>query len=150
VTEFEHSSNQCCQKRSMKILFDTNLWISFMIGKRLSSLADVLCRHDVEVYVSEQELDEIRRVIAREKFDKFISAETRYYFFEMVYDVCFITDINVEAKSDIRDPKDLYLLSMAESVPVDYIVSGDKDLTDLKEHAGIPILKYSELLEKLK
>ena len=87
----------------------------------------------------------MNRVIAREKFDKLISAETRYYFFEMVYDVCFITDITVEAKSDIRDPKDLYLLSMAESVPVDYIVSGDKDLTDLKEHAGIPIPKYSEL-----
>ena len=134
----------------MKILFDSNLWISFMIGKRLSSLADVLCRHDVEVYVSEQELDEIRRVIAREKFNKLISAETRYYFFEMVYDVCFVTDMSVEAKSDIRDPKDLYLLSMAESVPVDYIVSGDKDLTDLKEHAGIPIFKYSELLDKLK
>ena len=49
----------------MKILFDTNLWISFMIGKRLSSLADVLCRHDVEVYVSKQLLDEIRGVIAR-------------------------------------------------------------------------------------
>ena len=133
----------------MKILFDSNLWISFMIGKRLSSLADVLCRHDVEVYVSEQELNEIRRVIAREKFDKLISAETRYYFFEMVYDVCFVTDITGEAKSDIRDPKDLYLLSMAESVPVDYIVSGDKDLTDLKEHAGIPILTYNELLNKL-
>ena len=48
-----------------------------------------------------------------------------------------------------RDPKDLYLLSMAESVPVDYIVSGDRDLTDLKEHAGIPILTYNELPNKL-
>ena len=36
----------------MKILFDTNLWISFMIGKRLASLADVLCRHDVQVYAT--------------------------------------------------------------------------------------------------
>lgn len=133
----------------MKILFDSNLWISFMIGKRLSSLADVLCRHDVEVYISEQELDEIRKVIARPKFDKLISSETCYYFFEMVYDVCFVTDITVKAKSDIRDPKDLYLLSMAKSVPVDYIISGDKDLTDLKEHAGIPILTYNELLNKL-
>ena len=133
----------------MKILFDSNLWISFMIGKRLSSLADVLCRHDVEVYISEQELGEIRKVIARPKFDKLISSETRYYFFEMVYDVCFVTDITVEAKSDIRDPEDLYLLSMAESVPVDYIVSGDRDLTDLKIHAGIPILTYNELLNKL-
>lgn len=52
----------------MKVLFDSNLWISFMIGKRLSSLADV--------------------------------------------------------------------------------VSGDKDLTDLGNHAGIPILKYSEFLDQ--
>ena len=133
----------------MKVLFDTNLWISFMIGKRLSSLADVLCRHDVEVYVSEPLLDEIRGVISREKFDNLISAETRYYFFEMVYDVCLFTDITVEAHSDVRDPKDLYILSMAESVPVDYIVSGDRDLTDMKQHAGIPILKYTEFLEKL-
>ena len=133
----------------MKILFDSNLWISFMIGKRLSSLAKVLCRHDVEVYICEQQLDEIRKVIAREKFVKLIPAETRYYFFEMVYDVCFFTDITVEAKSDIRDPKDLYLLSMAESVPVDYIVSGDRDLTDMKQHAGIPILKYAELINIL-
>lgn len=120
-----------------------------MIGRRLSSLADVLCRHDVEVYICERQLEEIRDVIVRPKFDKIISAETRYYFFEMVYDICFITDITVEAVSDIRDPKDLYLLSLAESVPVDYIVSGDKDLTVLGSHAGIPILKYSELLCKL-
>ena len=71
----------------MKVLFDTNLWISFMIGKRLSSLVDVLNRQDVEVYASEQLLDEIRTVISRPKFDKLISKETRYYFFEMVYDV---------------------------------------------------------------
>ena len=130
----------------MKILFDTNLWISFMIGKHLSTLADVLYRSDVEVYVSEQLLNEIRTVIARPKFDHLISTETRYNFFEMVYNVCHMTNINVEAISPIRDIKDIYLLSMAESVPVDYIVSGDKDLTDLHEHAGIPILKYSELL----
>ncbi len=38
---------------------------------------------------------------------------------------------------------------MAESVPVDYIVSGDKDLTDLQQHNGIPIIRYSQLLEIL-
>lgn len=133
----------------MKILFDTNLWISFMIGRRLASLRDVLNRHDVEVYMSEQELEEIRTVIERPKFDKLISQETRYYFYEMVYDVCLFTDITVEAASPIRDPKDLYLLPMAESVPVDYIVSGDGDLTDLEVHNGIPIIKYSQLFEIL-
>ena len=120
-----------------------------MIGKRLASLADVLCRHDIQIYMSEQLLGEIRDVISRPKFDKLISAETRYFFFEMVDDVCLMTDITIEAKSPIRDIKDLYLLSMAESVPVDYIISGDKDLTDLGSHAGIPILKYSEFLKKI-
>lgn len=133
----------------MKVLFDTNLWISFMIGKRLSSLADVLNRQDVEVYVNEQLLDEIRTVISRPKFDKLISKETRYYFFEMVYDVCQVTDITIQADSPIRDIKDLYLLSIAESVPVDFIVSGDKDLTDLGSHADIPILKYADFVNML-
>jgi hypothetical protein len=121
-----------------------------MIGKRLLSLAEVLNRQDVEVYVSEQLLEEIRTVIGRPKFDNLISEETRFYFFEMVYDVCRSTDIIVQSKSPIRDINDLYLLSMAESVPVDFIVSGDKDLTDLGEHEGIPILKFSDFLDYIK
>ena len=131
-------------------MFDTNLWISFMIGRRLSSLREVLNRHDVDVYVSDPLLEEIRTVIERPKFEKLISQETRYYFFEMVYDVCLFTEITEHAVSSIRDIKDLYLLSMAESVPVDYIVSGDKDLTDLNQHKGIPVIKYAQLLELLK
>ena len=133
----------------MKVLFDTNLWISFMIGKRLSSLAIVLNRQDIEVYVCEQLLDEIQEVISRPKFDKLISKETRYYFFEMVYDVCYVTNVTIQAESPIRDIKDLYLLSMAESVPVDYIISGDKDLLDLGTHAGIPVLKYADFVAML-
>ena len=39
----------------MKILLDSNLWISLMIGKRLSSLAHLLCCHDVEVYICEEQ-----------------------------------------------------------------------------------------------
>jgi hypothetical protein len=41
----------------------------------------------------------------------------------------FIIDISVDGKSDICNPKDLYHLSMINSFPVVYIVSGDKDLT---------------------
>ena len=133
----------------MKVLFDTNLWISFMIGKRLATLADVLCRNDVHVYMSEQLLEEVQTVIARPKFNAIISAESRLAFQDMVDNVCYWTPITIQAKSPIRDIKDLFILSMAESVPVDFIVSGDKDLTELRSHAGIPILSYSEFLNKL-
>ena len=133
----------------MKVLFDTNLWISFMIGKRLASLADVLCRKDIQVYMSELLLDEIQTVIARPKFNAIISSESRQAFVDMVDNICHWTPITIQAKSPIRDVKDLFILSMAESVPVDFIVSGDKDLTELKSHAGIPILSYSEFLNKI-
>ena len=133
----------------MRVLFDTNLWISFMIGKQLSSLADVLNSTEVKVYVCAPLLNEIRMVLERPKFDSLISEETRSSFFQMVDDVCYWTEISVRAESPIRDIKDLYLLSMAESVPVDYIVSGDKDLLVLKNHAGIPIICYNEFVERV-
>lgn len=41
------------------------------------------------------------------------------------------------------------LLSIAESVPVDFIVSGDNDLIDLGTHADIPILKYANFVSML-
>ena len=120
-----------------------------MIGKRLASLADVLCRNDIQVYMSEQLLGEIQTVIARPKFNAIISSESRQAFVDMVDNACHWTPITIQAKSPIRDIKDLFILSMAESVPVDFIVSGDKDLTELESHAGIPILSYSEFLNKL-
>jgi len=61
----------------------------------------------------------------------------------------FIIDITVEGKSDICDPKDLYHLSMIISVPVVYIVSGDKDLTDPRNMPTSPSYSYSKLQEKL-
>ena len=133
----------------MKVLIDTNIWISFMIGKRLSSLNAVLNNNNVQVYVCKELLDEIKEVTTRPKFTQLISSETRYYAFEMIYDTCRFAETTVEAVSPIRDLKDVYLLSFAESVPVDYIVSGDKDLKELKEHNGIPILSYPEFLNKI-
>ena len=45
-------------------------------------------------------------------------------------------------------PETPSLMAMAVSVPVGYIVNGDKKLTDLDTHAGSQIFKYSELLLK--
>ena len=90
----------------MKVLFDTNLWVSFMIGKRLSSIAEILCDSNVEIYICEQQIIEIQKVISRPKFDKLIPAVTRNNFFEMIFDVCKMCDITVRADSKIRDEND--------------------------------------------
>ena len=55
-------------------------------------------------------------------------------FFRVIYAFCHVAKIESDAQSDIRDPKDLYLLSLAETVAADYIVSGDADLLALQQH----------------
>jgi hypothetical protein len=49
-----------------------------------------------------------------------------------------------------RDPDDNRVLECAQSSGSDYIVTGDKDLLDLKHHAGARILRPAELLMLLK
>ena len=44
------------------------------------------------------------------------------------------------------DIKDLYLLSMAESIPADYLVTGDKDLLVLKNHQNTLIITFAEFI----
>ena len=40
-----------------------------------------------------------------------------------------------------RNPKDLYLLALADTVGANYIVSGDADLTDLAMYNQTSIIK---------
>jgi putative PIN family toxin of toxin-antitoxin system len=46
-----------------------------------------------------------------------------------------------------RDPEDNKFLACAVEGQADYIVSGDKDLTDLKSYQGIPIVPPAILLK---
>ena len=46
--------------------------------------------------------------------------------------------------SPIRDPKDLYLLTLAETIDAAYIVSGDKDLLELQHHKQTKIIKLAD------
>jgi putative PIN family toxin of toxin-antitoxin system len=48
-----------------------------------------------------------------------------------------------------RDPDDNRILECAQSSGSDYIVTGDKDLLDLKHHAGARILKPADFLTLL-
>ena len=62
----------------------------------------------------------------------------------IIHAFCQYVDIELEAEpSAIRDPKDLYLLSLAETIGADYIVSGDADLTDLKLADFKSLMQYA-------
>ena len=91
----------------MKVIIDTNLWISFLIGHQAQLVRRMLTDVRFDVYVCPRLIEEIRDVA-------------------------------------IRDPKDLYLLALADTIGADYIVSGDADLTDLNQHGQTMILKLAD------
>ena len=42
------------QKRQLRIVIDTNLWISFLIGKELKELKNLLVEEAIQLIISEQ------------------------------------------------------------------------------------------------
>ena len=109
----------------MKVILDTNIWISFLLGKRLSILKEIVEMEEVEIFVSNELISELRDVALRPKFKGKIALESILNLFELINAKCQFIDNYTDTDSMLRDVKDLYLLSMAESIPADYLVTGD-------------------------
>lgn len=128
----------------MKIIIDNNIWISFLIGKKMSLLRRIFTDSSIIVYVCNELLREFEDVSQRGKIRKYISDADVRDTFALMKMYCRKVDILHTAQSPIRDAKDLYLLSLADSVEADYIVTGDKDLLVLEKHNQTRIITYSE------
>ena len=129
----------------MKVIIDTNLCISFLIGHQTQFLRLLLTDTRFDVYVCNQLIDEICKVAKRDKIQKYISPSDVDDLLSIINSFCQFESIKAVAPSSaIRDPKDLYLLSLAETICADFIVSGDADLTDLERYKRTRILKLAD------
>lgn len=59
--------------KKIKVILDTNLWISFLITKNLSQLDEVLFENKARLVFSEELLEEFLAVIKRPKLSKFFT-----------------------------------------------------------------------------
>ena len=128
----------------MKVIIDCNVWISFLLGFQKELMQDVLTNEHIDVYVCPELIREIREVAGRPKIQDRIGEGDLEQLFKLIKAYCINATIFQQAAVSIRDSKDLYLLSFAESVEADYIVSGDKDLTDLEKHRNTNILSPAQ------
>ncbi|MBQ9475552.1 MAG: putative toxin-antitoxin system toxin component, PIN family [Bacteroidales bacterium] len=130
----------------MKVILDTNIWISFLLGKRLNVLREIFSMEKVEIFVSDQLLSEIRDVVSRPKFIGKIGLDTVLKLFELISAKCKFINDYPDIETAIRDTKDLYLLSMAENIPADYLVTGDNDLLVLRNYKETRIITFAEFI----
>ena len=90
---------------------------------------------------------ELNEVIARKKFDKYISEEKRKEFLAALVKQAELLEVTEEI-TDCRDPKDNKFLELAVSGEADCIISGDGDLLVLHPFRGISILQSGDFLEQ--
>ncbi len=128
-----------------RIILDTNLWISFLISKDLSNLDSFLFSKKIELVFSQELLDEFLDVVKRPKFRRFFTNEDIEDILETIEE--FAIFVPVISKTDIcRDPKDNFLLSLAKDSNAQYLLTGDKDLLDLKLFENTKIITISNFL----
>ena len=128
----------------MKVILDCNIWISFLLSRQDCLLRRMLMDTRFDIYICDELLAEIVNVARRDKIRKRVSEAELQQLLKIIDAFCEKTTIDHIAESIIRDPKDLYLLSLAETIDADYIVSGDKDLTDLNQHLRTRIIKFAD------
>ena len=130
-------------QNAIKIVVDTNIWISFLIGKKLSRLKDSILKSRVEIFFSDELYQEIIKVL---EYPRILKHASLSEFFELINlfggKIHFIKPDCIFA--DCRDSKDNFLLDLAVSANVDYLVSGDRDLLALNPFRGVKIINPAE------
>lgn len=134
----------------MRVILDTNIWVSFLYGKHMESVAQLFVNPNIEIYVSEELIHELKDVLSRPKHTSRISSYSIQAMWILMDEYCkMVTDYEM-TMAYIRDPKDLYLLSMAEAIDADYLVTGDIDILVLGKHLKTQIVTYRDFLQILK
>ena len=136
-------------RRSHRWVADTNIIVSRLLLPS-STAAKALQRAFIlgDLLTSDATLHELGEVLARPKFEKYISLEERFEFFAYLSRVA----MRIEAPHQVeicRDPKDNKFLSLAISGGADAILTGDKDLLVLHPFMGIPILDPTQFIERV-
>ena len=133
-----------------KIIIDTNLWISLLIGKKVSDLRFLCNDTKIEVYVCADLKAEFIRVATSGKIRKYVEQERIMNTLELMENSCIdVLVTNTAVSSSLRDADDLYLLSLADTIQADFIITGDKDLLTLQTYNRTKIVTYNEFATKI-
>ncbi|MTJ06960.1 putative toxin-antitoxin system toxin component, PIN family [Anabaena sp. UHCC 0204] len=136
------------ENKAVKIIIDTNLWISFLIGKELKDLKDLLVAETIIVVISEQILEEITLVTQCPKLQKYFPSNKVHELIQLLRTIGVFINITSEVFI-CRDAKDNYLLALAKDSDANFLVTGDQDLLVITKFENTEIVTYQELLLKL-
>lgn len=135
--------------RNIKIILDTNIWISFLITNNFNSIDNLINEGKIKLIFSKESIEEFVTVTKRSKFTKY---------FTNPYIIKLINLFNTYGKlvkvvsntTECRDFKDNFLLNLAIDSKADYLVTGDSDLLVIGKIKKTKIITFNELIKNIK
>ncbi|MBC3788622.1 putative toxin-antitoxin system toxin component, PIN family [Spirosoma utsteinense] len=131
---------------STVVVFDTNVLLSAFIFKKSPGEVYQYCAERYTLYTSEWLLNELARVLRRDKF-KLPLALQNAILAQVRSDAQLVLPTN-DFPADSRDPDDNHVLQAALFVQADFIITGDRDLLDLGQVGGVTITNPASFYER--
>jgi putative PIN family toxin of toxin-antitoxin system len=116
-----------------RIVVDPGVLVSALISRRgpTALVLDLVEVGAVVAVVSPALLDELGRVLRREKFRPYLTLAEADRFVKHVGALGDLVDDPANVATVSRDPKDDYLIALARLADADALVSGDDDIASL-------------------
>jgi hypothetical protein len=134
----------------MHLILDTNILVSALLSPlgAPAKLLDAWERKTFTLVASDVLIAEFRDVAARPFFRARLRASAAELLAAGLRDFSvYIRDL--PSGPIAPDPKDSYLLAMAEAGHADFLVTGDKELLSLKHHKSTRIVTPAAMIEAL-
>lgn len=134
------------KQKPSKVIIDTNLWISFLIGKELQHLKDLIVNEKIQLITTEQLIVELRIVVNRPRLQKYFDKEKVTELISLLNIISKKVKIK-KIEKICRDPKDDFLLALCKQSKANYLITGDKDLLEIKIIGGTEIITVKKFRE---
>jgi len=131
-----------------RLVIDTKLWTSRLLMPKgtAAKAVDHALSWGIRL-MSEETLTELSDVLARPKFDRYVSRDDRVNFFRLLGGIVRVIPITSRIAA-CRDPKDDKFLHVALNGEAQVILTGDDDLLVLHPFHGIEIVCPADFLRK--
>jgi putative PIN family toxin of toxin-antitoxin system len=137
------------QEKLKRIVLDTNILVSALLFKGvLSKFVELWRKRKIIPIISRETFEEFTTVLQYPKFS-LSNEEIRSIIEHEILPYFEVIEVVKAVKGVCRDPGDDKFISCALSASAGYIVSGDKDLCDLRQHKTVKIMNASDFLKKL-
>jgi putative PIN family toxin of toxin-antitoxin system len=133
---------------TLKLVVDTNVWISFLIGRSLKGLDRLLVDGGIRLLFSAELLEELLEVLHRPKFSKYFRSCDIEELIELINQLADWVEPLCQV-DECRDSKDNFLLDLCLAGSADYLITGDQDLLVLDPFRNTRVVHYRHFLDRL-